>query len=106
MCLDTMAPFISWFLYLSWGFLFMCVLCILKWLDMQPRVEQLRLNAATSQASVQEIGTNSMERGVKIAIKVCLVLSIAFLCLHFIVMLAPRSHSNANALKQVDALQR
>jgi len=87
-----MPPLISWFLYLSWVFLFVCILSILKWLDIQPRAEQLRLSSVIQQPSDEATAPISMERALRIAIKTCLVLSIAFLVLHFIVLVAPRSH--------------
>jgi len=71
----------------------MSVACLLKWLDMQPHAQQLLLAADTSQLSMQDIASNSMEKATSIGMKVCLVLSIVFLVLHFIVILAPLSSS-------------
>jgi hypothetical protein len=88
-----MPPFISWFLYLSWIFLFISVGCLLKWLDMQPHPQHVALSDITSPPSTQHIASYSTERVTRIGIKVCLVLSIAFLVLHFIVILVPLSSS-------------
>jgi len=57
-----MAPFISWFLYLSWIFLFISVGCLLKWLDMQPHPRHVALPDITSPPSMQHIASYSTER--------------------------------------------
>jgi len=88
-----MPPFISWFLYLSWVFLFMCVVCLFKWLDLQPHSQHVRLAAADSEITMEDIQRDPMEKATRIGMKVFLVLSIVFLVVHFIVIVAPHSSS-------------
>ena len=63
------------------------------WLDMQPHSRHVQLAAADSEITMQDIERDPMEKATRIAMKVFLVLSIVFLVLHFIVVLAPLSSS-------------
>jgi len=81
-----MHAFISWCLYVSWVALFLSVVCILKWLQLQPRVLALRQSVSNTENSTESATLEKIEKGMRVAIKVLLVMSIVFLILHFVFM--------------------
>ena len=78
-----MQPFVSWSLYFSWAFLFICLLCTLKWIHMQPCIIQQRNTTATASTTGAAM-LDKQEKVVRFAIKFLLGLSVICLVLHFV----------------------
>jgi len=81
-----MHAFISWFLYVSWMTLFLSVVRIFEWLDLQPRVLVLRESISNTENSTAKPTLEKYEQCARVAIKVLLIMSIVFLILHFVLM--------------------
>jgi len=77
---------VTWCLYLSWMLLFLCVVCILKWLNVQPQLITMRRSALSTEQSSDLVAMEKREKYASVAIKTLLMGSILLLCVHFVLV--------------------
>jgi hypothetical protein len=66
--------------------LFLCLVCILKWLNVQPQLAAMRRGPMTSDTAIDLIAIEKREKYALVAIKASLMSSIIFLVAHFVLI--------------------
>ena len=93
-------PVVSmYFMWISWGCLFLCITSTFAWLQMQPTLYARRTDITLQEIPVTQVCGSSItpekkEHILRVCIKVFLALSIVFIVLYFIVT------ASENAKKQ------
>jgi len=77
---------ITWCMYVSWMLLFLCVLCILKWLSVQPLLVAMRRRTLSTEQAVELVVIEKNERYACFASKTLLTSSFLFLITHFVLI--------------------
>jgi len=92
-------PVVSmYFMWISWGSLFLCIMSTFAWLQMQPTLCARRTDITLQEIPVTQVCGNSItpekkEHILRVCIKVWLVLSIFFIVLYFIVLTSENAKS-------------
>jgi len=94
MSLVCSMPVVSmYFMWISWGSLFLCIMSTFAWLQMQPTLYARRTDITLQEIPVTQvcgsrITPEKKEHILRVCIKVWLVLSIFFIVLYFIVLIS------------------
>jgi len=94
MSLVCSMPVVSmYFMWISWGSLFLCIMSTFAWLQIQPTLYARRTDITLQEIPVTQvcgsrITPEKKEHILRVCIKVWLVLSIFFIVLYFIVLIS------------------
>jgi len=64
----------------------LCVVCILKWLNVQPQLAAMRRGPLSSEIAIELVAMEKREKYACIAMKALLTSSIVFLVAHFVLI--------------------
>jgi len=77
---------VTWCLYVSWILLFSSIVCIFKWLNVQPHLIAMRRSVLSAEQSNELVAMEKREKYACVAIKTLLIGSIILLCAHFVLV--------------------